>query len=122
MVELITITGFIEGKIVMAMKKSEEHKKFDDDFIIRLEAIRLHLKLQKQEMADLLGIASNTYSYALRGSATPPPYRLRAIIEKGITSDFMFFGITNGMSETLVKSISSFYNEAEIEINKLRKQ
>nr|WP_295838151.1 hypothetical protein [uncultured Azospirillum sp.] len=105
----------------MAAKKDEEQKKFDDEYVTRLEAIRLHFGMKNGDMASLLGIAQNTYSTNLKHGYAPPPHRLRKLIEKGLTSDFILFGITDHMDRVLVENINSNMEDARERLEKLRR-
>lgn len=98
-----------------------EQRAFNAEIGVRLEIVRMYLGLKKEEMAETLGLAGGTYSQAIRGTSVPPAYRLRKIIEIGFTSDWIYYGVLNGLSDEIRNFISNNSEIARSEIYKSSK-
>ena len=97
----------------MAQNMTEKQRSFNAEFGIRLEAVRMHLGLKKEEMAEKLGIAGATYSQAIRGQSMPSTHRIESIVDLGISSDWLFFGKLGNMPKDIENSLVNYALIAE---------
>lgn len=95
----------------MSGTESEDLARFAYAFGVRLEAARMTLALSPMEMTELLGCARSTYTQYIRGDSMIAAYRLRPLVERGISADYLLFGVHASPSEDIIAALAA--NEAK---------
>ncbi|MFC5359545.1 helix-turn-helix domain-containing protein [Azospirillum himalayense] len=90
---------------------------FNKEFGLRLEAARLALGLPRAEMIAMLGCGDSTYSQYTRGRIQIPPSRLLPLVKRGVSSDWLLFGMETALPVHLVAPLKASIPLAEESIN-----
>ncbi|MBK3735551.1 helix-turn-helix domain-containing protein [Azospirillum brasilense] len=79
----------------------------------RIEAARGALGYSTAEMCELIGVSRPTYSGYITGRIIAPVLRLEPLVSRGITLDYLFFGIRSGLTVALSEKLAAAEGEAE---------
>ena len=80
----------------------------------RIEAARIALGYSTAEMCDLIGVSRPTYSGYITGRIIAPVLRLEPLVSRGITLDYLFFGVRAGLTVALGDKLASAENGIEM--------
>ncbi|WP_188260700.1 helix-turn-helix domain-containing protein [Azospirillum tabaci] len=81
-------------------------------FGIRLESARIALGLTAEDMQELFGVTKGTYSGYIHGRFYPGPDKLYALVQKGISVDWLYYGIDTALTVKMANALSGVSAEA----------
>ncbi|WP_137138672.1 hypothetical protein [Azospirillum brasilense] len=116
-------TKLYDGTLPMPQRDSKaETEAFNKAFGLRLEAARIALGLSRADMLTLLECKDAGYAQYIHGYNLTPPRKLEPLVKRGVSCDWLFFGITTALPLHMVGPLETAVQAASESLTSRRKE